>query len=124
MPRRLVFFWDYRADPLWDAESAGMVRLEALPLSDETRSVLGEWLTRTTESALAELDADAPDRDEQARAAEFESLWKRIREELGAEFLVGTPVAVDTDGERHVRWAPDGPAEPFRYPGEMSDGDV
>lgn len=41
--KRLRFFPDGSADPLWDADTGGVVNLDCLPLRDETRKDLRSW---------------------------------------------------------------------------------
>jgi hypothetical protein len=41
---RLLFFPDYGADPVWDAQGKrGMISLDELPVREETRREVREW---------------------------------------------------------------------------------
>jgi hypothetical protein len=95
---------DHAADPVWDADTGGMVQLGGLPLSAPTTEALRDWRRRWEVLALD--DAEDPrswavlDRDGQR-------LWEQVREELGPAYEVGYDATVASDGERlRVRWAP------------------
>jgi hypothetical protein len=98
-PRRLLFFPDYLADPIWDGEQGGMISLDDLPLSSETRTETREWAQRWEHLAYAEQEAEAfsggmseqpaePVAREVWLALEGEGrkLWRRLQTELGDRY--------------------------------------
>jgi hypothetical protein len=56
--RRLLFFPDYAADPLWDARGNG-IDLDALPVSPQVRTEARDWSRRWEQLASAEMAAEA-----------------------------------------------------------------
>jgi hypothetical protein len=100
--RRLRFFPDYGADPIWDADGrGGMISLDELPLSDEARAEARRWSRRWEQLAwddqraeLSAANADDPGLDpvtDEAWAAiqrEGRRVWQRLAHELGPEWLL------------------------------------
>jgi hypothetical protein len=97
--RRLRFFPDYYADPVWAVGGGGMVNLDDLPVSDEARSVARRWNRRWEQLALKQQEAEAfvdgmssrrvePVADEEWASLESDgrAVWQRLRGELGSEW--------------------------------------
>jgi hypothetical protein len=96
--RRLPFFPDYFADPVWEA-GGGMVSLDDLPVSDEARSEARRWNRRWEQLAFKQQDADAfihgmsnrrvePVGNEEWAALERDgrAAWQRLCDELDSEW--------------------------------------
>ena len=122
MPRDLLFMSDYSADPIWDAATESMVRLDSLPISDETRASIRDWASRWKSSpgnrcastnaesgmragAVEPVPAQAWERIE----ADGRALRERLRQELGNGWRVGW-VSFE-HGKRHAQWEADGAIE-------------
>ncbi len=99
--RRLKFFPDDGADPLWDADTGFMVNLDGLPLRDDTRVALRSWcrqwavlLDRSiwAEGFRREMSQETPEpvSREQWDLAERDGLrlFERVKAELGPEWSV------------------------------------
>ena len=107
----LEFMADFTADPLWHVESGSMVDLDDLPLSDETVRAVRAWAGRRDRLAYREIDEpDLPEREWADVDREGETLWLRLREELGGGYRVGRRMS--EDGDRFVQWEPGGVLEP------------
>ena len=122
MRRDLLFMADYHADPIWDAATDSMVRLERLPISDDTRAAIRGWARRWEELSWQQMHADDVEsgmRDGPAEPVpayaweniqtDGRALCHRLRRELGEGWRVGW-VSFE-DGKRHAKSEPDGPVE-------------
>lgn len=58
MVRRLRFFPDYGADPVWDRDSGSMVNLDSLEIPQATRDSLRSWRVRWEDLAWQAMAAD------------------------------------------------------------------
>jgi hypothetical protein len=99
--RRLRFFPDYGADPLWDAGTGSMISLDTLPVQPETREAIRRWSRRwevlghqqmtadAYEAAMADTPAD-PVPEAQWRAIEDEGrkLCRQLQGELGSLYAL------------------------------------
>jgi hypothetical protein len=126
---RLLFFPDYGADPVWDAQGKqGMIRLDGLPVREETRRDVREWAKRWEQMAEQEVAAEdfsaglTKTPVEPVQRHEWDALerdgrgvWIRLCEDLGDEWTVGW--ASFTDTGRQVEWSPGAPPEPLPAPG-------
>jgi hypothetical protein len=105
--KRLRFFPDDMADPLWDADSGGMVDLDYLPLRDDTRKALrswrDQWVVLVDRSIWAQAFAqgmsdrtpDPVSREEWTRAErDGRELFERVKADLGADWSVEWDVLV------------------------------
>jgi hypothetical protein len=124
VPRRLLFFPDYTADPIWGADEAGMVNLDDLPLSADIRARARDWTRRWERLAHAEQASDAladgtstqpaePVAQETWAALERDGrvVWQDLQAELGHSHQLGWL----TDDDQ-VEWSPGSPPEPRPYP--------
>ena len=110
--RRLVLMADYHADPLWDADSGGMVSLSTLPISDSLKQRLTAWRENWEVINDAAMQTDDFDSDDPAHERETHGLWIALRGELGDGFQVGLPVPPPgPDTRLHVIWEPGGQPE-------------
>jgi hypothetical protein len=120
-PRRLLFFPDYAADPIWEAgPRGGMVSLDELPLTSETRTDTRDWARHWERLACADQRADAysagmSDQPAEKVAPEAwakherdgRALCERLRDELGGDYELGW-----LDQEGQVEWTPGTGPEP------------
>jgi hypothetical protein len=99
--RRLKFYPDYRADPVWDAKDGCMVNLDGLPVGSETRVSLRAWAERWEALAWQRMSAEdgeagasnepaEPVADEQWREVERDGrqLCAQLQLELGDDWIV------------------------------------
>jgi hypothetical protein len=126
--RRLLFFPDYGADPVWDAHGMGaMISLDGLPVREQTRREVREWARRWEQMAKRQMAADdfaagmAKAPAESVSQQEWDALerdgravWLRLRDDLGDEWVVGWASFPDTG--RQVEWSPGASPEPLPAP--------
>jgi hypothetical protein len=100
--KRLKFYPDHTADPLWDADKPGFnVNLDSMPLRDDTRKAVrswsGRWAILTDRTIWARAIEDGmmngtPDPVSRAEwdLAEHEGreLFERIKAELGPDWSI------------------------------------
>jgi hypothetical protein len=121
--RRLLFFPDYQADPIWDADSGGMLSLDDLPVRAKVRTDVRDWSRRWEGMALDDQAAEEfaagmsqrraePVAEERRASLERDgrAVWRRLQAELGDEWLVGW--ACFGDDSSWVEWSPGAPREP------------
>lgn len=121
--RRLLFFPDHGADPVWDLASEAMVPLESLPISDQLRESIRAWTLQWEKLASQQMEADDVEAGQQERPAgpvtpeqwaanrrEGRAQWQRLQAELGGSWRVGW--ADFNEDERRVQWQPDAPLKP------------
>ena len=99
--KRLRFFPDYGADPVWDGSDGAMVDLDGLPVRSETRQALRAWRARWETLAWQQMRADdleagmsdqpaVPVADDQWSEVEREGqlLCAQLQQELGPDWIV------------------------------------
>ena len=91
MTKRIKLMADYESFPLWDVDEVGNLNPDELPLSQETKERLERWADRY-DATLNRQDPLASGFASPSEEAAFEeegrALWKKLEEELGAEFRV------------------------------------
>lgn len=98
---------DYTSSSLWtDEPHHGMVRLDVLPLSEETKRALEAWSEQLWDALDAEIGRDSAF-DQAAHEAEGQRLWREVRKELPADFDVG--FAYLGRGGKRIEWEPTAP---------------
>jgi hypothetical protein len=103
VPRRIYLMPDYTSSSVWtDEPHHGMVRLDVLPLSQETKRALEAWSEQLWDALDASMGAGSAF-DAGAHEAEGQRLWRQVRKELPAEFEVGIAY-VGPKGKR-IEWA-------------------
>jgi hypothetical protein len=114
---RLLFFPDYLADPVWEADGGGMVSLDDLPVGTDVRASVRAWSKRWEQLAKRDMAVEdsaagtGSEVVERVSQAEWEVLerggrqaWQQLQAELGDGFLVGW--AHFDGGEPQVEWIP------------------
>lgn len=99
--RRVRFFPDYGADPVWDRSSGRMINLDRLPVAPETRRALRDWRERWELLAWQQMRTDdleagmasepaEPVSDDQWSDLEHEGqqLSAQLQRELGSAWKV------------------------------------
>jgi hypothetical protein len=89
-PRKILLFCDYYADPIWTHRKRDSLRVDLLPLTDQTKEDLRAWAAKHDEGLEAIGDTDTPSG---STAAEVEReglrLWRVVQGELGPTWKVG-----------------------------------
>jgi hypothetical protein len=84
--KKLLVMCDDLADPLWIKGGREMVYLDDYPLSDGLKGELRAWAKWHDDVAQGNVE---PDEDWSRFDAEGLRLWRRVVEELGADYKVG-----------------------------------
>lgn len=115
--RRLVFFPDSTADPLWEYPRTGhMVNLDTLPVSRALKASVRAWaarwdvMMRGSDYGATVIEPTWVRVAAQSHA-EGRELLQRLRDELSPQIAVGWVDFSASDPQ--VQWASGGPAEPY-----------
>jgi hypothetical protein len=98
VPRTIIFYWDYSAFPLWDAETGACLDEHgSVPIDADLREDLTAWTERAPGTLHGDYDpaivgSTAPPVNERDRLiawrAEGEALCDRLSANLGSSFVV------------------------------------